>query len=193
MTELRGRTALVTGASRGIGVHIARLLARQGVQLALVARSEDMLRALAAELSRAGGKAVAIPADLSDLNGLDSVLDRAEAQLGPLDLLVNNAGIEGVRSFLGESDTDSETMLRLNLLSPMALTRRALSRMVPRRTGHVVNIASLAGKSSTPYCVSYATAKGGLITFTHCIRAELRGSGVSASVISPGFVSEEGA
>jgi short-subunit dehydrogenase len=192
MTELKCRTAVVTGASRGIGVHIARLLARHGVKLALVARSEDTLRALAAELSQAGAQAVAIPADLSDLNGLDSVLDRAQTELGPIDLLVNNAGIEGVRSYLSESDADTETMLRLNLLSPMLLTRKAVSRMVPRKTGHVVNIGSLAGKNSTPYCVSYAAAKAGLIAFTHCVRAELLGSGVSASVITPGFVSEEG-
>jgi short-subunit dehydrogenase len=189
---LEGRTAIVTGASRGIGEHIARALSRNGMQLALVARSADALERLAAELSREGAKAIPICADLGVLDGLEQLVARAHAALGSLDVLVNNAGIDGIRDYLDESDAQTEEMLRLNLLSPMLLTRKVLPRMLAQRTGHIVNIASMAGKISPPHMVSYASAKAGIIAFTHGLRAELRGTGVSASVVSPGFVTGEG-
>jgi short-subunit dehydrogenase len=193
MKELKGRCAIVTGASRGIGVHIARALSAQGMRVALVARSAEPIERLASELSVAGTPAVAIAADLAQLSELDRVLARAEAELGAIDVLVNNAGIDAYRFYSSESDAQTEQMLRLDLLCPMLLTRKLLPKWLARGTGHVVNIASLAGKTSTPCCVSYATAKAGLIAFTHNLRAELQGTGVSASVISPGFISDEGA
>jgi short-subunit dehydrogenase len=192
MRQLKGRTAILTGASRGLGLHIARALAAQGVSLALVARTADALSQVAKELSQTGVRAVPIVADLSELDRLDSVIERAEAQLGPIDILVNNAGIDGIRSYPDESDAQTEMMLRVNLLSPMLLTRKLLAKMLPRKTGQIVNVASLAGKSTAPYTVSYSTSKAGLIGFTHCLRNELRGSGVTASVICPGFVTDEG-
>jgi short-subunit dehydrogenase len=192
MRELKGRTAIVTGASRGLGLHIARALAARGVSLALVARTGDALSQLATELSQTGVRAVPVVADLAELDRLDSVIERAETQLGPIDILINNAGIEGIRSYPDESDEQTEVMLRVNLLSPMLLTRKMLAKMLARKTGHIVNVASLAGKSTAPYTVSYSTSKAGLIGFTHCLRNELRGSGVTASVICPGFVTDEG-
>lgn len=192
MKELRGRNALITGASRGIGVHIARALAGAGMNIALVARSGDAIEQLARELSSVGVRASAIVADLTDLTGLDRVLARAEAELGPLDVLINNAGVEGVRVFSEESAAQTEQMMHLNLLVPVLLARKSVPGMLLRKRGHIVNIASLAGKTAAPYCVSYATAKGGLVAFTHSLRGELRGSGVSASVVCPGFVSDEG-
>jgi short-subunit dehydrogenase len=192
MKELKGRSAIVTGASRGLGAHIARALAGEGMSLALVARSADAIKKLAGELSQSGVRAVPIIADLSDLSRLASVIERAEAELGAIDVLINNAGIDGIRDYPDETDEQTEEMVRLDLLCPMLLTRRVLPKMLARRTGHVVNIASLAGKTAMPYCVTYATSKAGLIAFTHSLRAELRGSGVSASVISPGFITDEG-
>jgi short-subunit dehydrogenase len=192
MRELKGRTAIVTGASRGLGVHIARALAAEGVNSAVVARSADALGSLADELTKTGVRTVPIVADLSELDGLDSVIERAEAALGPIDILVNNAGIDGIRSYPDESDAQTEQMLRVNLLSPMLLTRKLLPRMLARKAGQIVNIASLAGKSSAPYTVSYSASKAGLVAFTHCLRNELRGTGVTASVICPGYVIDEG-
>jgi short-subunit dehydrogenase len=189
---LEGRSALVTGASRGIGEHIARTLSRAGMKLALVARSGDALDRLAAELSREGEKAFAIRGDLADFAQLDSLVASAQAALGSLDVLINNAGIDGIRSYMDESDAQTEEMLRVDLLSPMLLTRKVLPAMLAQGSGHIINIGSLAGKTSPPHMVSYSTAKAGLIAFTHGLRAELRGTGVSASVISPGFVSGEG-
>ena len=192
MRRLEGRTAIVTGASRGLGVHIARALAAQRVNLVLVARSEDAITKLASELSNGGVTAKPLVADLSDIPRLESVVDRAEALLGAIDILVNNAGIEGIRVYSEESDAATEEMLRVNLLSPMVLTRRVLPKMLARKTGHIVNVASLAGKTSMPYHASYSTSKAGLVNFTHCVRSELRGTGVSASVVCPGFVTDEG-
>jgi short-subunit dehydrogenase len=189
---LTGLSAVVTGASRGLGEHIARALSRAGMKLVLVARSGDALDRLAADLSHSGAVAVAIRADLADLPGLDALVARAHAELGSIDVLVNNAGIDGIRCYPAETDEETEHMLRVDLLSPMLLARKVLPAMLARGAGHIVNIASLAGKTSTPYAVSYATAKAGLIAFTHSLRAELRGTGVSASVISPGFVTGEG-
>ncbi len=192
MKELRGRTAIVTGASRGIGVHIARALSRAGVNLALVARTGEAIDRLAGELREAGVRAVALAADLSALEQLDALVLRAKQQLGAIDILVNNAGMDGIRFFLGESDAQTEQMVRLDLLSPMLLTRKLLPDMVSRKSGHVVNISSLAGKTAAPFSVTYSAAKGGLVAFTHGLRGELGGSGVSASVVCPGFVSGEG-
>jgi short-subunit dehydrogenase len=192
MRELKGRNAIVTGASRGIGVHIARALAAEGVNLALVARSTDAITRLAQELAQTGIKAVPLVADLADLGRLDSVLERAEAQLGSIDILVNNAGMDGIRVFAEESAAQTEEMMRTNLLSPMLLTHKLLPKLLARKTGHIVNIASLAGKTSAPYNVSYSSSKSGLVTFSHCLRNELQGTGVSVSVICPGFVTDEG-
>ena len=192
MKQLKGKNAIVTGASRGLGVHIARALAAEGVNVALVARGAEAIARLAAELSGTGVKAVPLAADLSDLKGLDSVIERAEAQLGPIDILVNNAGIDGIRVFVEESASQTEEMLRVNLLSPMQLTHKLLPKLLARQSGHIVNIASLAGKSAAPYSVSYSSSKAGLVTFSQCLRNELHGSGVSVSVICPGFVTDEG-
>lgn len=192
MRQLKGRTAIVTGASRGIGAHIARSLAAEGVNLALVARGGDALSALARELSTGGVRAVPIVADLADLSRLDSLIERAEAELGPLDILINNAGIHAVRMFADESPAQTEEMLHVNLLSPIQLTHALLPKLLARKAGHIVNVASLAGKTSAPYTVSYSTSKAGLVGFSHCLRNELRGTGVSVSVLCPGFVTDEG-
>ncbi|HKP64930.1 MAG TPA: SDR family NAD(P)-dependent oxidoreductase [Polyangiales bacterium] len=192
MRDLKGRNAIVTGASRGLGVHIARGLAAEGVNLVLIARSSDAISSLAQELGQSGIKALPLAADLADTTGLDAVIERAEAELGPIDILVNNAGIDGIRIFADESAAQTEQMVRTNLLSPMLLTHKLLPRLLARKSGHVVNIASLAGKSSAPYSVSYSSAKAGLVAFSHCLRNELQGTGVSVSVICPGFVTDAG-
>lgn len=191
--ELRGRTAILTGASRGIGVHIARELAENGVQLALVARTGADLVNLAEQLERAHGiSVVVLQADLGQVANLTNVVELAQEALGSIDILVNNAGIDGIRGYADESPAETEAMVRTNLLSPMLLTRACLPAMLARGRGHIVNVTSLAGKSATPYCVSYGAAKAGLGAFTHALRAELLGTGVSASAISPGFVRDAG-
>lgn len=135
MNTLEARSAIVTGASRGLGEHIARTLSGAGMKLALVARSQDALESLAEELSRSGAKAIALPADLADFAQLDTLVARARAELGTLDVLINNAGIDGIRCYPEESDAETEQMLRVNLLSPMLLARKVLPTMLSQGLG----------------------------------------------------------
>jgi len=192
MHELSGCNAIVTGASRGIGVYIARALAARGVNVALSARTREPIEALAVELRRTGVRAVAIASDVALAADRARLLELAETELGAIDILVNNAALESNQAFVSFDPAYIEQMLQVDLTAPMLLTRALLPGMIARGRGHVVNVGSLAGKSATPYNVPYSAAKGGLILFTHSLRAELRGSGVSASVIVPGFVSDVG-
>ncbi len=192
MKELKGLNAVVTGASRGIGVYIARALAEAGVNLVLAARSTAPLEELAWELSARGVGVSALPIDVGQSAGLDAFVSRAEAERGPIDILINNAGIETNGAFADFEPANIERMVQIDLVAPMLLTQKFLPKMLERGRGHIVNIASLAGKSATPYNVPYSAAKGGLIAFTHSLRAELHSRGVSASVVVPGFVSEAG-
>jgi len=188
--ELKGKNVVVTGASRGLGVHIARTIAERGVNLALVARTAGPLEALASELGRAGVRAVAVATDLGDTAAYPSLCDRIESALGPVDVLVNNAAIEANSRYAEFPPERIEEMIRLDLIAPMLLTRALLPRLLQRKSGHIVNISSLAGKMASPWDVTYAAAKGGITLFTLSLRAELRGSGVSCSVIAPGMIAE---
>jgi short-subunit dehydrogenase len=190
--ELRGRTALVTGASGGLGAHLARRLAREGMDVALVARREPELSALAGELERLGVRAAALPSDLSDLEQVDPLIERAEAALGPLDLLVNNAGVEIGAAFTVLSREELTSMVDLNLTAPLLLTHRVLPGMLERRRGHVVFVSSLAGKIGPAYNEPYAATKAGLIGLTQSLRAEYLHEPVGFSVICPGFIAGDG-
>jgi short-subunit dehydrogenase len=192
MRELTGCNVIVTGASRGIGERIARAFARSSANLALVARDARALESLASELSGSGIKCVALAADLADFSTHQQLLDRAEAELGPIDILVNNAALDGHSVFAEFPGARIEELLRVNLTAPMLLTRALLPRLIARKHGHIVNIASLAGKSATPFDTTYSASKGGLILFSHSLRGELRSQGVGVSVICPGFISDVG-
>jgi short-subunit dehydrogenase len=190
--ELRGRTALVTGASGGLGAHLARRLAREGMHVALTARREAELTALAQELEALGVRCAALPADLSDLGQVDPLLQRAEAALGPLDLLLNNAGMELAGAFTTLTREELTGMVDLNLTAPLLLTHRVLPGMLARRRGHVVFISSLGGKSGPAYDEPYAATKAGLIGLTQSLRAEYRREPVGFSVVCPGFIRGDG-
>ena len=192
MKELRGATAVVTGASRGIGVHIARALAKQGANLSLAARSADDLEIVRSEMAALGVKAIATRCDVTNANDRASLQQRTEAELGPIDILVNNAGIETVSRFETTSEDDLVRTLDINLVAAMLLTRAVLPGMLERERGHIVNIASGAGKVGVPYAVAYSTSKHGLVGLTHSLRCEFHGSPVGFSVVCPGFVSETG-
>lgn len=192
MKDLSQRLAIITGASRGIGVHIAQALADAGMNLALVARSVEPIEALAAELQDKGIRAVAVPGDTSLAADRERIVDRARQHLGPIDVLVNNAAIESNGAFADFGPEEIERMVHVDLTSPMLLTQLVVGAMVERGTGHIVNVSSLAGKSATPYNVPYSAAKAGLVMFSHSLRTELRGTGVGVSVVCPGFVSDAG-
>jgi short-subunit dehydrogenase len=133
-----------------------------------------------------------IAADVCDDGARRELLEEAESALGPIDILVNNAGIERIVSYTDLPSDDIEAMIRTNLAAPLILSRLVLERMVERGRGHVVMMSSLGGKKGSPYSATYAATKAGLIAWTSGLRIELQGTGVSASVICPGFVSEAG-
>ncbi|HXF52319.1 MAG TPA: SDR family NAD(P)-dependent oxidoreductase [Dehalococcoidia bacterium] len=192
MRELNGKTAIVTGASRGLGPYIARALADRGMNLALAARSREGLEAVAEELRARGVRVVVVPADVADAAAREALVREAEAAFGAVHVLVNNAGIESTFSYHRLPPEEIERVIAVNLVAPMLLTRLILPGMLARREGHIVNIASLAGKQGPAYNEPYAASKAGLIGFTQSLRAEYRGTGVSASVVCPGFVREAG-
>jgi short-subunit dehydrogenase len=192
MQQLRGRTALVTGASGGLGAHLARRLAREGMNVALTARREEELSALALELQTLGVRAAALPADLSDLSQIDPLIERAEAALGPIDLLLNNAGVEAVGAFTAYTRAELTSTIDLNLTAPLLLTHRVLAGMLSRRRGHVVFISSLGGKVGPAYDEPYAATKAGLIGLNQSLRAEYAHEPVGFSVICPGFIAGDG-
>lgn len=192
MRELTGRTALVTGASRGLGRRIARELAAEGMNLVLAARGVDELKACAEELKPLGTPVAVAPADVASAEALARLATEAERSFGGVDVLVNNAGIEIIYAFHEMPLEAVERMIRVNLLAAMTLARHLLPGMLARGRGHIVNISSLAGKSGPPLSECYAAAKAGLIGFTQSLRASYDGTGVSASAVCPGFIAGAG-
>jgi short-subunit dehydrogenase len=190
--ELAGRCAIVTGASRGIGTHIARALAGKGVHLALAARSVEGLERTREAAAGAGVRAIAVPTDVSDPSALQTLVERAEAEFGAVDAVVNNAGVETFSAYHLVERDEIDAAVRVNLLAPMLLTQLVLPGMLQRGRGHVVSVSSLAGRVGLACMETYAATKGGLVAFTQSLRATYRGTGVSASVILPGFVAEGG-
>ncbi|MCH8814194.1 MAG: SDR family NAD(P)-dependent oxidoreductase [Chloroflexi bacterium] len=188
MKNLKGRTAVVTGASKGIGVYIARALAKKGMNLVLAARSQSELEAVKAEVEGMGVKAIVVPTDVSDKAALRSLVDAAKSEFGAIDVLVNNAGIESIFRYHALEFEEIEAMLNVNLRAPMMLTWLVLPGMLERGEGHIVNISSMAGKVGPAFSEPYGATKAGLIGFTQSLRGSYRDAGVSASVISPGWV-----
>lgn len=192
MNNLQGRVALVTGASGGLGTHIAHRLAREGMNVAVSGRREDALAKVAAELSALGSKAVAVPADLSDLTRVDPLIEGVETALGPVDVLVNNAGVESIGAFTTYTREELTSMVDVNLTAPLLLTHRLTPGMLERGRGHVVFIASVAGKVGPAFNEPYAATKAGLVGLTQSLRAEYLEAPVGFSVVCPGFIAGDG-
>lgn len=192
MKTLQGRTALVTGASGGLGTHLARRLARERMNVAVSGRREDALEAVAAELGELGVKSVAVAADLSDLSATDALVDSVEARLGPIDVLVNNAGVESIGAFTSYTREELTSSVNVNLTAPLLLTHRITPGMLERGRGHVVFISSVAGKVGPAFSEPYAATKAGLVGLTQSLRAEYLNAPVGFSVICPGFIAGDG-
>ncbi|MBW1983934.1 MAG: SDR family NAD(P)-dependent oxidoreductase [Deltaproteobacteria bacterium] len=192
MKNLKGKTAVLTGGSKGLGPHIARFLAKEGVNLALTARSEEGLKTTADGLSRENVKVKIYPADITCQPSREKILEDIKTDFGQIDLLINNAGMEWISSYTALSTDYIEKMIQTNLVAPMLLTRMVLPDMLDRSIGHIVTISSLGGKRGNPYGGTYSATKAGLIEWSKGLRLELSGRGVGVSVICPGFVSESG-
>ncbi|HZT87398.1 MAG TPA: 3-oxoacyl-[acyl-carrier-protein] reductase [Stellaceae bacterium] len=185
MFDLTGQTALVTGASGGIGGAIARLLHRQGAEIMLSGTRAAALAALAEEL---GARVHVAAADLSDAAAADGLIKTAESQMSHLDILVNNAGFARDSLALRLRDEDWEAVLALNLSASFRLTRAALRGMVRRRHGRIVNITSIVGVTGNAGQANYAASKAGLIGMTKSIAAEVASRGVTVNCVAPGFI-----
>ncbi len=190
--ELRGANALVTGAAGGLGGYIARSLAAAGANVVLSDMPGAELEGLADELRGRGVKVGAVPADLRDREGRAGLIPAAEEAIGPLDVLVNNAGIEFGGPFDVQTPEELEAITTVNLVAVMELTLFAIRGMRERRRGHVVNIASVAGKTGTPFIASYAATKHAVVGFTHSLRAEYADEPLGFSAICPVYVSRVG-
>jgi NADP-dependent 3-hydroxy acid dehydrogenase YdfG len=186
--SLVGKVVVVTGGGRGIGAATARALVRAGASVVIGDLDLDVAKGTADEIE---GDVLALPLDVTDRRGFTAFLDDVEKQVGPIDVLINNAGIMPLGPFADEDDRTTAHLLAINLHAVIHGTREAVNRMVPRRTGHIVNIASAAGKAGFPGGATYCATKHGVVGLSEAVRAELRGSGVEVSVIMPSVVRTE--
>jgi NAD(P)-dependent dehydrogenase (short-subunit alcohol dehydrogenase family) len=186
--SLYGRVAVITGGGRGIGRATAAALAHAGCRVAIGDVDAAAAETAAREL---GGDAIGLPLDVTDRPGYSAFLDEVERRLGPIDVLVNNAGIMPVGPLDEEDDATAVRLIEINLHGVLHGTKEAVRRMKPRGTGHIVNIASSAGKSGFPNLASYCATKHGVVGLSEAVRAELRGTGVEISVVMPGIVKTE--
>jgi short-subunit dehydrogenase len=186
--QLRGATALITGAAGGLGGPIARALADEGARLVISDLPGEALERRAAELEAGGGSVTVVPADLRDREQLAGLIQRVEEEAAPVDVLVNNAGLEMTARFVDFTEEEIRAMLDVNLLAPMELIRHVVPGMLERGRGHVVSMASLAGKITPAYTSTYGMTKAALIALTQSMRSEYVDDPVGFSAICPGFV-----
>ncbi len=185
MFRLDDKTALITGASGGIGAAIAHMLHAQGARVVLSGTRAEALEALAGEL---GGRAFVCPADLARPEAADALLQAAEAAAGPVDILVNNAGLTRDGLALRMKDADWDAVLAVDLAAPFRLARAALRGMLRRRAGRIVNIASVVAVTGNAGQANYAAAKAGLIGMSKALALEAAPRGVTVNVVAPGFI-----
>jgi 3-oxoacyl-[acyl-carrier protein] reductase len=185
MFDLSGKTALVTGASGGIGGAIARALHAQGASVALSGTRREALETLAREL---GARAHPCPANLSDRASLEALVPMAESALGSLDILVNNAGITRDNLFLRMKDAEWDEVIAINLTAAFRLSRAALKGMMRRRFGRIVSVTSVVGATGNPGQGNYAAAKAGLTGMTKSLAAEVASRNITVNCIAPGMI-----
>ncbi len=188
MFRLDGKTALVTGASQGIGEAIARRLAQQGARVILAARSVDKLQALQQELTDAGAQATVLPLDLSQAAELEARVKELPEDWANIDILVNNAGITADNLLARMGLDDWQRVLDTNLTGTFALTKSQVRGMMRRRSGRIINISSVTGLMGNPGQANYAAAKAGLIGFSKSLARELGSRGITVNVVAPGLI-----
>lgn len=185
MFNLTGMTALVTGASGGIGSAVARGLAAQGARVALSGTRAEVLQALAGEI---GGDAVVLPCDLSQAAQVDALVPQAVAALGQLDILVNNAGVTRDNLAMRMKDEEWDTVIRVNLEAAFRLCRAACKPMMKARFGRIISITSVVGVTGNPGQVNYAASKAGLIGMSKALAQEVASRGITVNCVAPGFI-----
>ena len=185
MFDLTGMTALVTGASGGIGSAIAKALAGQGARIALSGTREDALKAVQGGV---GGDHVVLPCNLSDAAAVDALVPAAVEKLGQLDILINNAGVTRDNLAMRMKDEEWDTVIRVNLEAAFRLSRAALKPMMRARFGRIVSITSVVGVTGNPGQANYAASKAGLIGMSKALAQEVGSRGITVNTIAPGFI-----
>ena len=189
---MEGKVAIVTGASRGIGQIIAQTLAQKGMKVIAVARSIDNLSKTCQLIKDEGGQATPIMADMTQSENFEQLIEKATSVYGRLDYLVNNAGIEQYQHFKNYSSEYINNCLKTNLHAPILLSKAILPQLLEQGNGHIINVASLAGKKGVSYNSIYSASKSGLIMWTDSMRQELSQTDVNISVVCPGFIRDSG-
>jgi len=185
MFDLTGKTALVTGASGGIGEAVARALHAQGATVVLHGTRAEKLEALQKDL---GARAFALAVDLSDRDAVAGLVDAASALAGPISILVNNAGITRDGLLMRMKDDDWDSVLEVNMTASMSLCRAAMRGMMKARTGRIISISSVVGLTGNAGQTNYAASKAGMIGFSKSLAAEVASRGLTVNVVAPGFI-----
>ncbi|MFN2444862.1 MAG: SDR family NAD(P)-dependent oxidoreductase [Vicinamibacterales bacterium] len=191
MTDLRGRSAIITGGGRGTGAAIARALSHAGASVLVAARSEDQVERVARELTAAGRRASAVTCDITDAGSVDALMQRATRVLGRVDVLVNNAGMAFASALPKTSVDDWDRLFAVNVRGTFLCTRAFLPGMVERRWGRVVNIASTAAIRGERYISAYAASKHAVMGFTRSVAAEVADAGITVNAVCPGYLDTE--
>jgi len=185
MFDLTGKTALITGATGGIGADIARALHKQGATVGITGRNEDKLKKLADDLK---DRVVSLPADLSENSGAQDLIKNAENEMGQIDILVNNAGITRDNLSMRMKDEEWDDVLNVNLTTPFKLAKAVQRGMMKRRWGRIINISSVVGTTGNPGQCNYVAAKAGLIGWTKSMAQEIASRGITVNAVAPGFI-----
>ena len=191
MTDLKNKNALITGAGKGIGKAIALALAKEGVNVILIARTQDEIDSVAAKVRSLRVKALAITADVADINSVNAAVEQALAEFGTIDILINNAGIAAFGKFLELEPTDWERIIQVNLMGTYYVTRAVLPNMIERQTGDIINISSTAGLSGNALTSAYSASKFAVLGLTESLMQEVRKHNIRVTALTPSTVATE--
>ena len=191
MTDLKNKNAQITGAGKGIGKAIALALAKEGVNIILVARTQEEIDSVAAKIRSLRVKALAITADVADINSVNSAVEKALAEFDTIDILINNAGIAAFGKFLELEPTDWERIIQVNLMGTYYVTRAVLPNMIERQTGDIINISSTAGLSGNALTSAYSASKFAVLGLTESLMQEVRKHNIRVTALTPSTVATD--
>lgn len=191
MTDLKNKNALITGAGKGIGKAIAIALAKEGVNVILVARTQTDVDQLAAEVNQFGVKSLALSADVSDINSINTAVEKALAEFKTIDILINNAGIGAFGKFLELEPADWERIIQVNLMGTYYTTRAVIPQMIERQTGDIINISSTAGLNGNAVTSAYSASKFAVMGLTDSLMQEMRKHNIRVTALTPSTVATD--
>ncbi|AWG23485.1 3-ketoacyl-ACP reductase [Flavobacterium faecale] len=191
MTDLKNKTALITGAGKGIGKAIALALAKEGVNVVLVARTQAEIDNVAAKASALRVKALAITADVTDITSVNAAAEKALAEFGTIDILINNAGIAAFGTFMEMEVADWERIIQVNLMGTYYMTRAILPNMIEKKSGDIINISSTAGLNGNAVTSAYSASKFAVLGLTDSLMQEVRKHNIRVTALTPSTVATD--